>query len=206
VLKSTSDALTAKVFNHSSRQQDGELVCVDFQPGEYRLAIGVDRDGDTQIDNAQEQKSFVIQGRNAATGVSISPGKEQLLEVTQIRRSPETAPLALPDLAVTKEELQITYRSKTQVEIRIPVHNIGIAAAAGIQITVRRRTTKNTFDTVFRSTVPVLDAPLDLNPKIEHVIIRLDNVVPGSYSIVVDEPGTIQELNESNNSVMFTLS
>jgi hypothetical protein len=205
VLKSTADALTARVYNHSPRLQEGELVCVDFQPGEYRLAVGVDSDGDLRIDSVREEKTFVVRGRNAAAGLSVSPGKEQLLEVTRIRPISGGAVVALPDLAVTKEELQISHLPNGKVEIRLPVHNVGIAAAAGIQVTAQRRDGDNTLKTVFRSTIRALEAPLDLNPKIEQVIMRLDSIVPGSYRIIVDGPGTVQELNKSNNSVTFDL-
>jgi hypothetical protein len=112
---------------------------------------------------------------------------------------PETA---VCDLAVTASELRVVKKSASEVEVTIPVHNIGTLNAANVLVELLLP--GGGLKSLFRTTVAKIDAPLDMVPKSQKVSFTMP-AVQGRYTIRVSLPSGGREITDVNNSVSFSL-
>lgn len=189
VRKATPTELELTAYNLSDEPQTGRMLSWTLQPGEYEL-----------LQSPPEVKKRVsVTDRNASIDITLPPGRLQQIRLDQIsaKHSEENGKA---DVAITDKELSVDCSSGT-CRITIPVHNIGIKKAE--QVVVRLvRLSNGESETVAEKTIPLLEAPLDLEPKIETINFELDkNESRGHFAIVIDPENTIHEITRRNNKI-----
>jgi hypothetical protein len=201
VLNASPTGIAVRMFNHGASAQRGRISFLQLKPGRYTLSQGSDINHDGKLETVTHTETLTIAQRNVSWPVSCAPGKEELLVVQQLVQSdlPESA---LCDLAVNASELRIVRKSASEVEVTIPVHNIGTLGAANVVVEILPAGGES--KPLARTTVVKIDAPLDMVPKIEKVSFTIPSV-KGSYMIRVSLPGGGKEITDVNNSVTFTL-
>src|SRR5207244_1522144 len=126
----------------------------------------------------------------------LPPHKQVLFTVDPIKTEPMN--YDKPDLAIGSEDVCLEYASG---HLHVIVHNIGIRPADNIEV---QAIDVDTGVIVDRATVPHLDAPLDLKPRIQSVEFHnLDCRVHKSVEVVVDPEHKIDELTRYNNRVTY---
>jgi hypothetical protein len=205
ITEATSSSIKIKTFIHSQKAAFGEIFFLDFIPGVYTIKIGIDLDGDLNVDSQITEDSFTIFGRNSYTSITLSPGIEQIVEIKLAKKSLTETTSLLPDLAVTKEELIITNIPGENLELTVPVHNIGIKESEKTDVVLFRINDLGKEEEIKSAAFGSLVAPLDLEAKVRKVSLQLKNWVSGNYKIWVDPTNKVQELNEGNNFFYFTL-
>jgi hypothetical protein len=198
VTESSSNSIKIKTYLHSNNKTSGEIIFLDFTPGNYEMKIGKDTNGDFAADSEISTKKFSILARNSTVGITLSDGTEQIVEVKLLDKAKTISSTKLPDLAITKEELKIM-KKENSTEIVIPIHNIGIADAFDISCTISFSDKE-----ISRKSIKEIKAPLDLDPKIEKVIFLLDKPQKGNYKVKITSKQNV-ELNSKNNELSFTL-
>ncbi|MCX6134886.1 MAG: hypothetical protein NTU47_13825 [Ignavibacteriales bacterium] len=201
VLNASPTGLTAKMFNHAATVQQGRISFLQLSPGRYILTKGIDADHDGTFETVTHTETLDIAQRNFSLPVSSAPGKEELLVVKQLAGAaqPETA---MCDLAVTASELRVVKKSVSEVEVTLPVHNIGTLGAANVLVELMSHGAA--LKVLSRTTVAKIDAPLDMVPKSQRVSFTLP-ALQGRYTIRVSLPSGGQEITDVNNSVSFSL-
>jgi hypothetical protein len=203
VLRSDTSVLSVTTFNHAAGPISGTLIASDLHPGTYRLVQGKDGDGDGRVDAIRTSREITVTGRRTPLPLSLQPREEELVDLRPIRTSAQPTDAELPDLAVTREEVLQTFTSDS-VQVAIPVHNIGCVRSPECTY-VLSRVVEGAAIEVARGTISPLEAPLDLEPKIRTITLRLPAGQHSTYVIHVDEEGRVSELNESNNSCSFSV-
>lgn len=201
VLNASPTGLTASMFNHATTVQQGRISFLQLSPGRYVLTQGIDTNRDGKLEKVTHTETRDVAQRNFSWPVSCAPGREELLIVKQLAAAvqPETA---VCDLAVTASELRIVKKSATEVEVSLPVHNIGTLGATNVQVELLSAGSE--MKKLSRTTVAKIDAPLDMLPKSEKVSFTMP-AVRGWYTIRVSLPEGSQEITDVNNAVSFTL-
>jgi hypothetical protein len=201
VLKASSSGLTVKLFNHSSAVQNGKLSFLQLNPGRYILTQGIDTNHDGNIESVTLTENLNVGKRNFAWPVACAPRKEELLVVKQVAAS-DKPEAAVCDLAVARSELHIFRKSPSEIEVTLPVHNIGTLGAANVLVELQ--SVGSETKVAARATITKIEAPLDMLPKIAQVSFTIP-VAKGQYTIRVSLPAGGQEITDVNNSVSFSL-
>ncbi len=204
VLRSDTSVLSVTTFNHAAGPISGTLIASDLHPGTYRLVQGKDGDGDGRVDAIRTSREITVTGRRTPLPLTLQPCEEELVDLRPIRTSAQPTDAELPDLAVTREEVRQTFTGDT-VQVAIPVHNIGCVRSPECAY-VLSRVVEGAAIEVARGTISPLEAPLDLEPKIRTITLRVPAGQHATYVIHVDEEGRVPELNEANNSCMFSVA
>lgn len=198
VMQSGSNHIKLKTYLHSQSNCSGEITFLDFKPGKYEMKVGKDSNGDLIADVGIITRKFSIASRNSSVGITLTGATEQIIEINLLEKAEAVGNTILPDLAITKEEL-IVVRSENTAEVEIPIHNIGIADATNITCSISYLGVE-----LSRKLIEVIKAPLDLEPKIEKLIFKLDKPSAGKYKITVQSKIN-SELNFKNNEISFSL-
>lgn len=202
VLVGSNTEIKLKTFLHPTTNTSGEIVFLDFEPGEYEIRIGRDLDGDLKLDGDISKHSFLINGRNSGTSVNLLAGAEQIIEVELIKKEKKASVYELIDLAITNEELTINKNGKNY-EVVIPVHNVGIKDAKNViaSLILKENNSTRTIRTIENI---LIKAPLDLEAKKEVVKFNFPGI-PGNYRIEIGTKGNEKEITDLNNSLDFEI-
>ena len=202
VLRSDTSEISVTTFNHAASPIGGSLIATDLHPGTYRLALGKDRDGDGRMDTTRLLREVTVAGRRTTLPLTLQPSEEELVELTPIKTSRPSLSLDLPDVAITQDEARLIFTGGDARAV-IPVHNIGSGPAPECTYVLSKVGNGNLE--VARGTIAPLAAPLDLEPKIRTITLRLSDSRPASYILQLDPEGRIPELNETNNTCVFSV-
>jgi hypothetical protein len=202
VVGSDTSGISLTTFNHGAHTLSGSLIVNDLRPGSYRLAVGSDGDDDGRIDTMRVKREFSVAGRRTSVPLTLQPLHEELIEIRAIKTSLLQVRSDLPDLAVTGDEVHLTVTSE-EACLEIPVHNIGSAAAPVCAYVVSKQGDGN--PEVARGTVSPLAAPLDLEPKISMITVRLPDLGRATYVLILDPDVRVPELNKANNSCVVSV-
>jgi hypothetical protein len=165
------------------------------------LSQGIDINHDGKLESVTHTETLNIAQRNFAWPVSCAPGREDLLVVKQLAAANQME-TAVCDLAVTASELRVVRKSAAEVEVTLPVHNIGTLNAANVLVELLSHGAG--LKALSRTTVTKIDAPIDMVPKSQKITFTLP-AVQGRYTIRVSLPSGGREITDTNNSVSFSL-
>ncbi len=201
VLEADQRRLRILAYNLSEQEKSGSLFFWRLEPGQYEFLQGADENEDGKIDRVTTRHAFHIRGRSSRHSIRLPARTLQLIEVRQVHAD-GVMPPAMPDLAITGREIRVRSDSRDgKLKITVPVHNIGIAPAENINIVVRAIGGRS--NVLARTNLARLDAPLDLEPAIAEVQLRvgLSDLPPEQIMIEVDPEDRIAEITEVNNRV-----
>ena len=182
------DHFQAFVYNFADRALEGALRLWTLDHGLYRLTVGVDRDDDSV---ARVVESLEVQ-RASAIPVVLPPKAVTIIELKQEKRLDDIYGRA--DLALSASEVRVEGDT-----VLVVVHNIGSKATGefeAVLVDARGEVRKTT-------SIPSLQAPLDLVPK--RTEVRLEGLPgdPQGWSVVLDPKSRVPEIYEGNNRVML---
>jgi hypothetical protein len=201
VLKASPTGLVAKMFNHSGTVQHGRISFLQLEPGSYVVTQGIDANHDGKPESVTHTETIDIVKRNFPLPVSCAPGIEELLVVKQVAPSKNSA-TDVPDLAVTASELRVVSKSSSEVEVTLPVHNIGTLGAHKVLVEIL--STGQGKKVIARSSIGDIEAPLDMLPKVKTITLMMP-AVKGEYTIRISLSEGGQEITDVNNVVSFVI-
>ncbi|MFN3420431.1 MAG: hypothetical protein ACK40X_01725 [Armatimonadota bacterium] len=181
--------LKVLAYNFASKPLSGQMRVWTLEPGRYQVRIGIDRNGDDEIEVVLTTNEFELQ-RAEKIPLTLPPKQVVVIEAKQIATTQPLFPR--PDLAVSAQEIRLEENF-----LIVPVHNIGSADAPETTIILRDRTGRG----IVKATIPALKAPLDLLPKVHVVRFPLPPTALKPLQILVDPENRIAEIYEGNNSV-----
>jgi hypothetical protein len=194
----TPTSLRIRVFNHSRKATSGIAKFLQLEPGQYEIVQGRDENNDGIIDQVRNRTTVKLAQRNASASFTFVPHAEELILIHQ-RGSLKLSERPVCDLAMTVSELKVERGRSGDVTVSIPVHNIGTADVANVQLEL---VSESPEAVVGRASIPKLRAPLDLLPKHEYVSFMFADR-PGRYSIRIVSPSDVPEITLLNNSITF---
>ncbi|MGQ9727508.1 MAG: CARDB domain-containing protein [Candidatus Fervidibacter sp.] len=184
-----SNRLKAIVYNFANKPISGRVRVWTLEPGRYRVRIGVDKNGDEEVDVELSVDVLELQ-RAFAIPLSLPPKQVTVVEAEMVTPLPPLFPR--PDLALSAQEVRVDGN-----HLIAPVHNIGSAKAPETTVLVRDRSGQ----VIHKSSVPSLEAPLDLKPKVYIIRIPLQPTALSPIEVAVDPENNIAEIHEGNNFV-----
>jgi hypothetical protein len=201
VLRSSPTDLAVRVFNHSATNQQGRVSFLQLNPGKYILTQGTDSDHDTTPESVTHTDTMIVLKKNFSWPITCPPGKEELVVVKQLApmKGLETE---VPDLAMTQSELRVVRKSSSDVEVSVPIHNIGTSVARNV--VVELMAAGNEQNVIGNKMISSIDAPLDMIPKQATVAFTLP-AAKGRYTIRVRLRNGGSEITDVNNTVAFVL-
>lgn len=179
--------LKALVYNFSAKPLSGRMRVWTLEPGRYRVSVGIDSDGDDNIDKVLTTGEVEIQ-RAERLSLTLPPKQVVVIEAEQIASLPPLFPR--PDLAISAQEIRVEGNS-----LVVPVHNIGSSDAPEATIVLSDRTGRR----IIEAKVPPLKAPLDLQPKVYTLRLPLPPTALKPLQVIVDPKNLIAEIYEGNN-------
>ncbi|MBC8402312.1 MAG: hypothetical protein H8E14_12555 [Candidatus Marinimicrobia bacterium] len=204
VLESNREQLRVLVYNFAEEARAGTIHFWTLAPGKYEFRQGVDQDDDGILDIESLQDEFIVQDRIASHTVILPSRTPQIIEVQQ-KEAWNPLSVELADLAIVLNEVRIiTNNDDSTVEVVVPVHNIGIIAAIDFMVELQATVAGDEI-ILAQKQVAKLEAPLDLQPKIVEVSLKVpaSQIQSETISIVVDPTQKIEEITEVNNRVVI---
>ena len=175
-------------FNLEEVAVEAEMTAWELDPGMWKMKVGIDRDGDDEIDEMRREETIRLE-RGRSVEVEFAP-KQSTILVLELE-SPGESPWQRPDLGIGNDDVQV---GGNQIEVR--VHSLGSVPAPSSRLVLEDPSGRQVAEAV----VPALEAPLDLEPRT--VVVALP--VPGGtgalsgYSVRVELAA--QEENTKNNN------
>lgn len=201
VLENTSNHLRVLVYNLDTVSHSGQINLWMMKPGLYQFLQGNDHNQDDIADDISSNDQFNMINHFGTHPLVLPPGKVQVLEIKLMKSYEQPGDLA--DLAITGDELRIrTDEHSGDKFLEIPVHNIGTAAAAKINVRLL-----NEEKEIAKQLIEKLPAPLDLEPKIQVIRFRLSlkELQKHSFRIMVSIENNKKEITLLNNVVQIKL-
>ncbi len=181
--------LKVLIYNFAPKPISGRMRVWTLEPGRYQLRVGVDRNGDDEIDTLLATNEVELQ-RAERIALNLPSKRVVVVEAKQIASLPPLFPR--PDLAISAQEI-----GQEGNLLIVPVHNIGSSDAPETTILLRDRTGRG----IIKAKVPALKAPLDLQPKVHIVRLPVPPTALKPLQILVDPENRITEIYEGNNFV-----
>ena len=183
------DKFKVIAWNTSAKEQGATMTGWNVAPGRWRLRSGVDRDGDGQLDGKAESREFVFES-SASVSVRFPVGGSVLeMERIEAGSAVELRPdlgIGRGDLKITGDQLQVTVHSLGHVQT--PAAAVLLVAADGQELA--------------RADLPVLEAPLDLQPRTAEVTLPLPaQAQRAGLRVRVVSDGDVAEVTRLNNEL-----
>jgi len=182
------DRLRVAIYNFRDKPLRGLLRVWRLDHGRYLVCTGSDTNDDGAIDEVVDGQSLELQ-RYSAIALTLAPHQVTVVQVKQER--PLDDILDRADLALSPLDTRLAAAGPLEVKL----HNIGAQPARDVRVIVQRHNR-----TIADRTVPVIEAPLDLEPRI--VVLQFKDARPGDV-VVVDPDNAIPEIAEHNNRLVL---
>jgi hypothetical protein len=189
VLQARPDHFKALVYNFADKPVTGSFRLWLLDHGRYKLAQGLDGNGDDQADQAGGEKTVEV-GRATALPLTLPPKQVTVLELMLTDKLDDLT--QRPDLALSP--LEVKADGKT---VRGIVHNIGGGDAPQFTVALVDAAGKQQVTL----TLGPLAAPLDLSPRRIEFSFPLKSANVRGWRVVVDPQGKLPETYEGNNAV-----
>jgi hypothetical protein len=189
VLQNRRDGLKALLYNFGPTTLQGGFRVWALDHGEYRVAVGLDEDGDAKADRVIHETTRELT-RADRTPLALAPRVVTVIEVAQTRRLDPIYGRA--DLALAAREVSVKGDTLTGV-----AHNIGSADAADVVAAVVDVQGRQ----VAKQSLGKLEAPLDLVPRRKEFSLKLPAGPRLGWRLVLDPEGVVPEIFEGNNEV-----
>ena len=189
LLRATPEHLKALVHSFHATERAMTMRVWRLPHGHYDVSIGIDRDGDDQVDEPLRREQMELWRYDGAVPFTARPGQTLVIELA-LRESLADV-RTRPDLAIGPEDIIVQDGAAT-----VTVHNIGGSASSASTVEVR-----TADDTVLASAVvPGLEPPHDLRPKTAQLRIDLPAGAEPA-AVVLDPDDDLAEITERNNRV-----
>jgi hypothetical protein len=194
VLEAGSKRLRVAVYNFDEQPRSVEMRVWRLAAGRYRLQTGIDGDHDDTIDGQAAVRDMDLQ-RSSSIDLELPPQKVLIVELDQLQSLPRRE--RLPDLAVGKND---AFYDVATDRLKVVVHNLGAEPARGVTV----RFEDPTGALLAQREIPLLEAPLDLEPKTAVVWLPQPLLLPHDRIVVrVDPDGAIDEITDENNRIVW---
>jgi hypothetical protein len=178
--------LKVLAYSFADRPLDVIMRTWSLPHGTYRVAYGVDADGDGTAETNVETNVVGLH-RYAPVVLTLAPGKTTVITAEQLERADDIT--GRPDLALSAADVQIEGDALT-----VTVHNLGAAPTpAGIPVQVLDGQGK----VMAEAELPPIEAPSDCVPRTATVRLK----AAGARTIVLNAGGQLPEITEVNNIV-----
>ncbi|MBN1418170.1 MAG: hypothetical protein JXP34_05300 [Planctomycetes bacterium] len=195
VTVATPTRLRACVYHFHDEPISIGLRIWQLRPGVYTFGRHEGEPG-TEASSRVGNEQVTIGRKGDVVSVPVPPRTSYLLDLTM--KEPRAAPRRMPDLAIHERDIEVA-REGAGIVVRIPVHNIGSAAAEGVCV----RLEAEGSEVATQATVGRIRAPRDFEPSVERVILRLAEVAPGTVlHVTVDPDDRVFEICEENDAVV----
>jgi hypothetical protein len=194
VLEADSKRLRVAVYNFDEQPRAVQMRVWRLAAGRYRLETGIDGDNNDKIDGQPAARDVDLQ-RGSAVDLELPPQRVFIVELDQLQSQPRRE--LLPDLAVGKQD---AFYDVATDRLKVVVHNLGAAPAR--KVTVRFEDPTGAL--LAQREIPLLEAPLDLEPKTAVVWLPQPLLLPHDRIVVrVDPDGAIDEITDENNRIVW---
>lgn len=202
ILEGTTSRVKAAIYNFQEQPLDVAMRVWRLAPGQYRVSVGVDQNGDDEIDGEAEVREMGLQ-RASRIFLTLTPREVTVVEAVQVGGAARDEPMPhptgpAPDLAVGEGD---AWYDLATDRLKVRVHNVGSAAAENVRVSFNAPDGSLLGEAV----IPRLDAPLDLVPKTATVWLPAPLRHPVEHILVtVDPRNEIREINEENNRIRWS--
>ena len=184
------EALRVAIHNFTDKPLAGRMRVWRLDHGRYKVGIGPDADDDGRIDEGAARETVAELARYSAISLDLPPHRTTVVRAEQVERLDDL--LARADLAVSALDM----RREADGTVAVQVHNIGAKAASDVRVALQRG-----GKTIREVTIPRIDAPNDLRPRMTPV--RFRDALAGDV-IMVDPENAIPEIAEHNNRLVLS--
>ena len=190
VKEGTRSELRILAFNFGP-ERDAAMRVWRLAPGDYRVSCRLAAARDAL--DARE-----VRVRRGAL-VPLRLPSQQLVEITAEQTKELPVAEGLPDAAVSKAEIlrRIVRRPDGAVQIVVPVHNLGTRPLPETKLRVLDARGR----VLSEKTVPAIDPPNDLRPKVR--LVGLDLPAQTAYPVTVEVHGLGEQITEENDSCVL---
>ncbi|MEX2045001.1 MAG: hypothetical protein WD941_06580, partial [Opitutus sp.] len=183
----TPEAFKVIAYNLEAVSVHATLTGWDIEPGTWEITQGVDTNNDDSADRSLATRTARFE-RSESIDFTIPGRATTVLNFT--RKTPGTPYWERPDLGIEREDVSFSGNSVT-----VRVHSLGSVATVPVSIALR-----DAAGAILASeTVPAIEAPVDLMPRIREIVLR---VPPGTSlkgaSIVLDPERQVEEITRLN--------
>lgn len=194
VTENTEQTIKALFYTYDEKDHPLRLHVWRLPPGEYKLGLYEAPDGEEKPGKAiREWKAELY--RYAAVNLVLPPRKQVLFTVAPIRT--QEMDYQKPDAAMGPEDISM---EPTSGMLNVKVHNVGVRPVDNIVVQIREM---ETGVVIGEQTIPHLDAPLDLKPRIEALEFpNLDAKARGGVEVILDPQNKLEDLTRLNNRVV----
>jgi hypothetical protein len=194
VLDASPAKLRVALYNFDPKPRPVRMKVWELAAGKYQLKEGVDADQDDRIDGPGATRALTLQ-RGSAVELTLPAQQVYIVELDQVEARPR--PELLPDVAVGQGDV---YYDKATDRLKVVVHNLGAAAARDVVV----RFEDPDGQVLAERVIPLLEAPLDLQPKTAVVWLPQPLLHPAAHITVrVDPDGRLEEITRANNQVTW---
>ncbi len=130
--------------------------------------------------------------RGDSISVELPPGVAYVVDLSLKEARP--LPKRLPDLAISEADVALGDKGG---HVMLTVHNVGLAPAENVKVRV---VDVETDETMGEQLIPLIEAPLDLEPRIMYLQFeKVDTAPSRAVRVTVDPDNEIVESDERNN-------
>jgi hypothetical protein len=207
VMESNRQEIRILAYNLGKDARRGYLSCWNLAAGQFEFVQGPDENEDGVADEVVLRDEFEVSGKAYRHSVHLPPQSPQIIHIRMTAPNPEQPSQEVADLAITSAQIETRATGvDSTIEVVIPVHNIGIAAASNVEVQIR--TDDGESGTVLASEmIQQIAAPLDLEPRVVavHLEVSAAKLSAGSFVVVLDPQDRVREITELNNRETVTV-
>ena len=164
----------------------------NVDPGVWEITQGIDTNNDDIADLDLTSRTNAFE-RAASLEFAFAPRATTVLTF-RLKRS-GTPYWQRPDLGLGAEDVQVNGR-----EVRVRIHSLGSVPSPATSVVIRNRDGR----ILATGEVPVIPAPVDLQPKTTDVVLSLsEGVDVAGGSVEIDPDHRLEEITRMNNVVRF---
>lgn len=189
ILDAKPNHLKTLVHSFHEREQPMTMRVWRLPHGHYDVSIGIDRDGDDQLDERLRSEEMELWRYDGAVDFTARPGQTLVIELSLVEELDDVR--TRPDLAIGPDDVAMEDGA-----VVVTVHNLGGSASPDATIEVRAAGA----EVLGAAQAPALGPPHDLEPKTAEVRIPLEKGTKPAR-IVLDPANEIAEITEANNRV-----
>ena len=177
-------------YNMSDKPQQARMTGWDIDAGSWRMASGIDTNGDDKADSAIETRIVPLE-RSASVDLAFAPRQTAVIDFTLDK--PGTPVEQRPDLGIGADDVRFTGQG-----LDVAVHSLGAKSISGGLLTVEDAA----GDALATAPIPAIEAPADLRPRIARVVVALSAAARSKARRVrIVSTGGTPETTLLNNSV-----
>ncbi|MCX6376775.1 MAG: hypothetical protein NTU88_12205, partial [Armatimonadetes bacterium] len=183
-------------YNFAAKPRTVGLRFWRLAPGDYTWRLGVDSDGDDEIERALKSGKLRVKERGERLRLSLPARQVLVLEVRQ--SSVRGSASGLPDIAVAADEVTVrrSVLSPDEADIVVPIHNLGPAPAENVTVNIKVEQGAVSQLITRKLSLPACS---DLEPAYRTIHAGF-SLLPGSIRLTVSASFNGNEITRRNNA------